>query len=131
MLLRRTLVSFVQIKFGRTINKQLRETLSWVFSESMVVYYIHLFRDSMWPQGKMYSPVAPRSDEEKLQTRYRAKDQLLNSIPDILNNLLGQQNAKKGARKVFESLQDARLNKQIVYELLEMLILELFPEIRK
>ena len=47
----------------------------------MVVYYIHLFRDSMWPQGKMYSPVAPRSDEEKLQTRYRAKDQLLNSIP--------------------------------------------------
>ena len=36
--------------------------VEWLVSESMVMYYIHLFRDSMWPGGELAKPAAQRTD---------------------------------------------------------------------
>ena len=36
--------------------------VEWLVSESMVMYYIHLFRDSMWPGGELTKPAAQRTD---------------------------------------------------------------------
>ena len=37
------------------------------------------------------------------------------NVPEILSNLVGQQSAHRGALKVFEALQETRLNKQLFY----------------
>ncbi|KAF4521148.1 hypothetical protein B566_EDAN012914 [Ephemera danica] len=76
--LRRSLITFVQITYGRTITRQVRETVAWCFSEPMLHYYAQLF---------------------------------------IGSNLVGQQSARRGALKVFEALQESKLNKQLFYNI--------------
>lgn len=36
-------------------------------------------------------------------------------ISELLNNLIGQQNAKKGMSKIFDALQNRVFNKQLLY----------------
>ena len=46
-----------------------------------MIYYLNLFRESFWPDGKLAEAQPPRSDEEKLHTRMMAKEKLLENIP--------------------------------------------------
>nr|CAD7262885.1 unnamed protein product [Timema shepardi] len=126
---RKTLITFVQITYGRTINREVHETIEWLFSEQMIYFYIKKFIKSCWPNGKLIdSPL--RTEEQKLQTSIEAKDLVLNNIPEVLSNLVGQQNSRRGAVKVFETLQDPRLNRQLFYEILEVIIYEVCPELK-
>ncbi|EDO37987.1 predicted protein, partial [Nematostella vectensis] len=129
-LLRRTLIAFVQITFGGTINKEIQEMLEWLVSESMIVYYIHTFRDSLWPGGQLAKTAPIRTDEEKLETKIRAMDHLLKDIPEVLQNLVGKKNSRLGTIKVFEAFQDVRVNKHLFYVLLEMCIFTICPEVK-
>ena len=54
---------------------------------------------------------------------------LLEHIPEWLDQLVGQQASKKGTAKVFDVLQEKYFNKLLVYNLLEVLIYSLFPEL--
>ncbi|XP_074084957.1 sorting nexin-25 isoform X2 [Macrotis lagotis] len=127
---RRTLIALVQVTFGRTINKQIRDTVNWIFSEPMLVYYINIFRDAFWPNGKLAPPTPPRSEEQSQETKQRAQQKLLENIPDMLQSLVGQQNARHGIIKIFNALQEARANKHLLYVLMELLLIELCPELR-
>ncbi|XP_031413956.1 sorting nexin-25 [Clupea harengus] len=126
---RKTLIALVQVTFGRTINKQIRDTVNWIFSEQMLVYYINIFRDAFWPNGKLAPHAEARSDSERRETKERAQQKLLDNIPDALQNLVGQQNARYGIIKIFNALQEASANKHLLYILLEMLLKELCPEL--
>lgn len=97
------------------IIRQIRDTIAWVFSEPMLHYYIQLFTKSWWPNGHLVSETISHSDEEKLKTRGEARRQFLNNIPDVLTNLVGSQSAQRGAIKIFDSLQNVNLNKQLFY----------------
>ncbi|XP_026522935.1 sorting nexin-25 isoform X2 [Notechis scutatus] len=127
---RKTLIALVQITFGRTINKQIRDTINWIFSEPMLVYYVNIFRDAFWPNGKLASSTKPTSEQQSKETKQKAQQKLLENIPDTLQNLVGQQNARHGVIKVFSALQETKANKHLLYVLLEMLLLELCPELR-
>ncbi|KAM5264753.1 sorting nexin-25 isoform 3-T3 [Ctenodactylus gundi] len=127
---RRTLIALVQVTFGRTINKQIRDTVSWIFSEQMLVYYISVFRDAFWPNGKLAPPTRIRSKAQSQETKQRAQQKLLENIPDMLQSLLGQQNARHGIVKIFKALQETRANKHLLYVLMELLLIELCPELR-
>ncbi|XP_043593314.1 sorting nexin-25 isoform X2 [Bombus pyrosoma] len=129
--LRRSLITFVQITYGRTINRQIRDTIAWVFSEPMLHYYIQLFTKSWWPNGHLVFEANFRTDEEKLKTRGEARRQFLNNIPDVLTNLVGAQSAQRGAIKIFDSLQNVNLNKQLFYDIFEVLMYEVFPEFKR
>ncbi|KAG8512581.1 Sorting nexin-25, partial [Galemys pyrenaicus] len=95
---RRTLIALVQVTFGRTINKQIRDTVNWIFSEQMLVYYISVFRDAFWPNGKLAPPATIRSKEQ-----------------NMLQSLVGQQNARHGIIKIFNALQETKANKHLLY----------------
>uniref|UniRef100_A0A2K5Q3L2 Sorting nexin 25 n=1 Tax=Cebus imitator TaxID=2715852 RepID=A0A2K5Q3L2_CEBIM len=127
---RRTLIALVQVTFGRTINKQIRDTVNWIFSEQMLVYYISIFRDAFWPDGKLAPPTTIRSKERSQGTKQRARQKLLENIPDMLQSLVGQQNARHGIIKIFNALQETRANKHLLYVLMELLLIELCPELR-
>ncbi|KAK3599208.1 hypothetical protein CHS0354_012814 [Potamilus streckersoni] len=128
--LRKSFIAFVEITFGRSINRQLRETVYWLFTESMMIYYIGNFKDSMWPDGKLAEALPVRTNEQKLRTRMKAKDKFLKNMPEAVKSLVGDDNAKRGAIKMFEVFQDVRLNKHLFYVLLELLLFELFPELK-
>lgn len=127
---RKTLIALVQITFGRTINKQIRDTVNWIFSEQMLVYYINVFRDAFWPNGKLAPPKTSRTELQCQETKQKAQQKLLENIPDALQNLVGQQNARHGIIKIFNALQENRANKHLLYVLMEVCLLELCPELR-
>ncbi|TRY93957.1 hypothetical protein DNTS_021113 [Danionella cerebrum] len=126
---RKTLIALVQVTFGRTINKQIRDTVNWIFSEQMLVYYINIFRDAFWPNGKLAPHIKSHSESERRETKERAQQKLLDNIPDALQNLVGQQNARYGIIKIFNALQETSANRHLLYMLLEMLLKELYPEL--
>ncbi|XP_059941797.1 sorting nexin-25 isoform X2 [Mesoplodon densirostris] len=127
---RRTLIALVQVTFGRTINKQLRDAVDWALSEQMVVYYIGALRDALWPGGNLAPPNTIPSEEQSQETKRRAQQKLLENIPDMLQSLVGQQNARHGIIKIFNALQEKRANKHLLYVLMELLLIELCPELR-
>nr|CAB3266459.1 sorting nexin-25 [Phallusia mammillata] len=127
--LRRSLIIFVRVAFGRSINRQVRETSEWLVSEPMMVWYLQMFIDSMWPGGKLAEAAPQRTENEKLQTKLEVQVRLLQNIPEALNGLVGHENARRGTLKMFHALQDRRLNKHLFYNLLAETVEELFPEV--
>lgn len=61
--------------------RQLRVTIDWIFSESMLIYYIQTFQESMWPNGVLAEPSLPKTEEEKMKSRIEAKEKLLQNLP--------------------------------------------------
>lgn len=86
-----------------------------MFSEPMLHYYIQILIKSWWPNGQLVMEVPIRTEENKLKTRTEARQQFLNNVPDLLTNLVGAQSAQRGATKVFDCLQNVKLNKQLFY----------------
>ncbi|MCG8621792.1 MAG: hypothetical protein MJE68_07320, partial [Proteobacteria bacterium] len=129
--LRKQLVEFVQLTYGKSIDRELQESLTWAVSEPMLIFYLQTFRDAMWPGGQPAPPSPTRSDEQKAATKEEAKKRFLKSSPQALQTILGQRNSQIGFQKIFESLQDARGNKQLFYSLLEVLLYALVPELKK
>lgn len=129
--LRKQLVELVQLTYGKSIDREVQDTMNWVFSEPMLIFYLETFRDAMWPAGKPPPPAALRSDEEKARTKEEAKAKFLKCSPQNLQTILGQRNCQIGMRKIFELLQDFSGNKQLLYALLEVLLYALVPELQK
>ncbi|KAK7097610.1 sorting nexin-25-like [Littorina saxatilis] len=128
---RRSFMTFVELTFGGNINRQLREMVKWTYSEQMLLFYIRTFNEAMWPGGKLAESPPTKTDAQKFETRMAAKNKLLKNIPDALKTLVGEDNARRGTIKVFEVLQNKTLNKHLIYNLLEIFVLELCPELKK
>lgn len=129
--LRKTLVTFVQITYGRTINRQIKDTISWLFSEQMLHYYISVVIKSWWPGGVLSEHGSNRNFQDKEHTRTLALQQLSESVMDALSSLVGAQTAARGAHKLFHTLQHTTHNKQLFYELFELVLIEVFPELKR
>ncbi|KAI4462490.1 sorting nexin [Holotrichia oblita] len=127
--LRKTLIAFVQITYGRTINRQIYDTISWCFSEQMLHYYITLVIKSWWPAGVLAGPKDQRLDDIRKHTAREAREQFINNVPEVLITLVGASAARNGARKIFDTLQNKMMNKQLFYDLLETIMIESFPEL--
>lgn len=128
---RRSFMTFIELTFGSNINRQLREMVKWTYSEQMLLFYMRTFKDAMWPGGVLAQTPLLKTEAQKFETRMAAKNKLLQNIPDTLKNLVGEDNARRGTIKVFEVLQNRTLNKHLLYNLLEIFLLELCPELKK
>ena len=129
--LRKQLVELVQLTYGKSIDREVQDTLNWVFSEPMLLFYLETFRNGMWPGGEPAPPAPTRSDEEKAATKEDARGKFLKSSPQALQTILGQRNCQIGMRKIFELLQDPKGNKQLFYALFEVLLYAIVPELEK
>lgn len=82
-LIRMTLVQFIRVTYGSTINRQVRLYIVSLFQEEYVVKYLIMLRDAIWP--KIPPPEQqPRTDDEKKQRKQQAKQQLLTNIPGFV-----------------------------------------------
>nr|XP_023024783.1 sorting nexin-25 [Leptinotarsa decemlineata] len=119
----------IQVTYGRNINRQIYETISWWFSEGMLHYYITLILKNFWPGGTLAVPAANRSKEERLRTAQKAQEMFVNNVPELLTTLVGNNAAKNGAKKVFDAFQEKNMNKHLFYELLEVTLDAVFTEL--
>lgn len=78
-----TLVQFIRVTYGSTINRQVRRYIVRLFQEECIVKYLIMLRDTFWPKTP-YVPRQSRTDEEKKELRQQAKQQLLSNIPGFL-----------------------------------------------
>ena len=79
-LLRRlpSLSSHVYITF-----RKIRDNLKTLFEESRLLSLLKLFRNSLWPGGKLRPQPIPRTQEEKLRTRDEANRKLSSLVPGM------------------------------------------------
>lgn len=129
--LRKSLISFVQLTYGGTLNRQLRDLVSSYFDEASLHQYATTCLKTFWPSDDDVIKNSPeRTDDMKEMTAHAARSLIIDNIPDILCSLVGQQNAKNGSLKIFDVLQNEKYNKQLIYDLLEVMLVEVFPEIK-
>ncbi|KAI5898213.1 uncharacterized protein SCHCODRAFT_02696797 [Schizophyllum commune H4-8] len=125
---RQAIVIILQQVLGGTVERKTRDIVKGLLEESRVMSYINIFRDSLWPGGKLKSPSIPRTTEEKMRTRDEANKKLSSVVPDFAANMIGRSNARRGARRIFAVLQNRRLNQHIVYTIVDEVFAALFPE---
>ncbi|KAI9266849.1 PXA domain-containing protein [Phascolomyces articulosus] len=126
---RQAVVIILQQILGGTIERKLRETVHFLETEPMIVFYLRKVTDSLWPDGQTLTFKEPRRPEEKQHTKEAANRKLSTWLPDLLGQMVGRQNARRGARRLFSVLQNKRLNQDLAYTLFDEIISALFPEI--
>lgn len=67
--------------------RQIRDTVNWIFCETMLVCYISVFRDTFWPNGKLAPHVKVRTGSDHSETKERAQQKLLDNIPGRNTNM--------------------------------------------
>ena len=130
MIIRKQLIEMMQIVFGSDFERKIQEGITWYVSEPMLVQYIQLFKESMWPNGVPNSESMLRSDREKAATRVEARERLLKNPPVLLQSMLGSQNCQIGLEKIFHAFQSKEANKQLIYALTEALLPSIVPELK-
>lgn len=101
-LFRKSLIMFVQLTYGQTINRKIREFIFWILNDDMVAFYLGCIRDSFWKFNEASGEIElikyeqiQRTEEDKIQTKKLAKLKLISNIPGrsihsffcLLNNL--------------------------------------------
>ncbi|KAJ9479629.1 Structural protein MDM1 [Pseudozyma hubeiensis] len=121
---RQAIVILLQQLFGSTVERKIRETFSAALSPPSISGYILAFKASLWPNGVLKEPTPPRTRAEKDALRENANSKLASLIPELAANFVGRENARKGTRRVFAALQNKRLNKHLIYSLLDVVVEE-------
>ncbi|PCH34317.1 PhoX domain-containing protein [Wolfiporia cocos MD-104 SS10] len=125
---RQAIVIILQQVFGDTIERKLRETFKAYMDEPHFLSYINIFRDGLWPGGQLKPAGTPRTPEEKLHTRDEANRKLSALMPDLVANMIGRSNARRGARRIFAVLQNRRLNQHLLYTIVDEIFTALFTD---
>ncbi|KAK0411945.1 hypothetical protein QR680_005935 [Steinernema hermaphroditum] len=121
---------FVNATLGSSINRKIVDLVEWLTSEEQVAQYVLAFRNSMWPGGQLGPEVPERPRGIAMVTRIFARAMMLSALPEQLRMLMGATTTNNGVLTVFEALQNRRLNRRLLYVLLERLLLTVFPENR-
>ncbi|XP_078573316.1 sorting nexin-13-like isoform X3 [Branchiostoma floridae x Branchiostoma japonicum] len=130
--LRRQIVALLQqiirAILGDKMNRKIVEQVGVLTSAEQVAEYVKQFRDAFWPNGVLADPAEIREKNICMRTRVAAKTKMLGSIPDELKHVIGAETTRKGVTRVFEMCQYPRLNRRLLYVVLEGILETLFPE---
>ncbi|KIY73598.1 PhoX domain-containing protein [Cylindrobasidium torrendii FP15055 ss-10] len=125
---RQAIVIILQQVLGGTIERKIRETAKMLVDAPRLLGFLDVFRNGMWPDGKLKPPSPPRTAEDKMKTRDEANRKLSALFPDLAANMIGRSNARRGARRIFAVLQNRRLNQHILYIIVDEMVNAMFPE---
>jgi sorting nexin-25 len=85
---RKSLIMFVQLTYGQTINRKIREFIYWILNDDMVAFYLGCIRDSFWKLNESSGDIelikyeqSLRTQEDKQQTKKLARLKLISNIP--------------------------------------------------
>ena len=126
---RRAVALILQQLYGGTVEKRIAENLRWAVGEENIAYGLEWILNSYWPDGQWATNWVGRTPEEIRRTKAEAQEKLTELLPEILGNMVGKGNAKRGAVRLWSGFQNRRLNQQLVYCLLDQIFLQMFPEL--
>ncbi|CAH2249307.1 sorting nexin-14 isoform X3 [Pelobates cultripes] len=120
---------------GRILFKETLETytdyylqrkLGQLIQEHRLVSLITLLRDAVFCET-----TEPRSLNAKQKRAKLTFEEMMRYIPDLIGKCIGDDAKYEGIRLLFDGLQQPVLNKQLSYVLLDIVMLEIFPELSK
>lgn len=105
----RAVVVVLQQLLGGTIERKVRDNVRMLVHEDMIMRYIGLLQDNMWPGGQLNRDRKPRTAAEKKKTRTEASLMLATLVPDLAGSVVGRVNAQAASRRIFATLNNSRL----------------------
>ncbi|XP_073531759.1 sorting nexin-14 isoform X2 [Phyllobates terribilis] len=120
---------------GRILLKNTLETytdhylqckLEQLSQEHRLVSLITLLRDAVFCETT--EPRAVAAKQERARQTFK---EMMDYIPDLIGKCIGEEAKFEGIRLLFDGLQQPVLNKQLSYVLLDIVLLDIFPELGK
>ncbi|KAM0752586.1 hypothetical protein T439DRAFT_323213 [Meredithblackwellia eburnea MCA 4105] len=127
---RQAMLIILQQILGGTIERKFRDAVKLVLGQDYLTSYIVSLKNAMWPGGQLKPKEAPRNIQQRSHTKESANRKLSALMPDVAANLIGRANAKQGARRLFAVLQNRRLNRHLIYSIVDEFVTVIFPELR-
>ncbi|UZJ52138.1 hypothetical protein CBS101457_001458 [Exobasidium rhododendri] len=124
---RQAIIVVAQQALGGTIERKVRQAIGATLEPNALLGHIAMVKSVLWPNGRLLKqPQAKRSVEEKKMRRENALKKLSTLIPSVASNLIGRDNARRAARRSWAVLQNKRLNKHIIYTILDQVLDDMF-----
>ncbi|EFP05141.1 hypothetical protein CRE_04084 [Caenorhabditis remanei] len=117
---------------SKTIDSVIRSILANVFQKSLsVANMTYLIQHVQW---SLFCNDAPWPTEQEMKMREelamrRTLEYFQNNIPIHAQRLIGRDDIKTLISRIIDGLQYPRLNKQLLYVLIDRLLLQVFPEL--
>ncbi|XP_072029592.1 sorting nexin-14-like isoform X2 [Amphiura filiformis] len=106
------------------VDSYLAGKLDQVQEEEKLEMIIHLLRDALF-----FDTDPPRTEDQKEARKKEAFQEMTKFFPSVIPQILGEDKFYSGCKVVFDGLQYPKLNKQLSYVLLDIILQEVFPEI--
>lgn len=121
----RAVVVVLHQLLGGTIERKVRDSAKSLVQDDNLLRYMTLAKDTMWPGGVMRKPVV-RTSSQKSKSKNEASFMLAALIPDLAGNVVGRANAQAASRKIYDILNNPRLNAHLIFTILDEIVLVLF-----
>ncbi|EED20261.1 intermediate filament protein (Mdm1), putative [Talaromyces stipitatus ATCC 10500] len=121
----RAVVVVLHQLLGGTIERKVRESAKSLVQDDNLLRYLSLAKETMWPGGVLRQSVV-RTPSQKSKTKNEASFMLAALIPDLAGNVVGRANAQAASRKIYDILNNPRLNAHLIFTILDEIVLVLF-----
>ncbi|KAI9738616.1 MAG: Intermediate filament protein [Cirrosporium novae-zelandiae] len=123
----RAVVVVLHQLLGGTIERKVRDNAKDLAKEDSILKYLDMVKDTMWPNnGETPRETKVRTPSDKVKSRREAGFMLATLVPDMAGNVVGRANAQAASRKIFATMNNARLNTHLAYTLLDEIVKVLF-----
>uniref|UniRef100_A0A3Q2XIW1 Sorting nexin 19a n=1 Tax=Haplochromis burtoni TaxID=8153 RepID=A0A3Q2XIW1_HAPBU len=93
------------------------------------VIYLQVLQEAVWPGGTLPAQPQPeRSAAQKEKTKEQCLDCLMQLLPELITDMLGNEKYRLSLETMLESLQDHQINKHLLYCICDLLLEFLIPE---
>ncbi|CAJ0944133.1 unnamed protein product, partial [Ranitomeya imitator] len=85
--------------------------------------YLRLLQQAVWPGGKLRTQPRPlRTPEQKEAARAQALHSLMGVLPDLVQEMLGEEKCRLVWQVVLDSLQHPQINRHLLYCIWDVLL---------
>lgn len=123
--------NIIKLTMSTFIHSWVSHSVSTTLNESQCVKLINTINKLVFPNGRLFVPSRPPTEDEKNTIKLKAQDLLVHELPASIKTLLGTQHCQIALLRVFQFLQTDTLLQHLAYSVLDALILEVFPELSK
>ena len=116
-------------RLGRYVSAQLYES---VFHEELVLVALDTLRDIVWPNGVLMGPRTEPSAEEQAEIQRETESILVDTVSQPLRSLIfgaSRTTQLDTAHDLLDNFEDAKCNKHLVFQLLDLITVKILPEL--
>ncbi|KXS16740.1 PXA-domain-containing protein [Gonapodya prolifera JEL478] len=123
-------VPMVRWVFGKGLNRLIIRSVHRALSERTAALIIRSIRMGVWPGGRLADrkDAIKRTEREKSELRLRVRDLMREKIPAAISTVLGPTLTECCIDDIHGSLQNARINRHLVFVVIDIILRYLFPE---